>query len=417
MPFPPRDSQTRIKHGILREYTGAWASIIGMGARPSYLSAQARGREWTLPLVYVDGFGGAGRYAGDSDQPETNEPIWGSPIIGMKALEAAAERLGIPVEVSGIVVEANPDYFDELVANIEASGVRTPRDVRGRVADAIPGRLTLVRGDFREHVRDLRRWLADRFALVLVDPFGTGMPMSALEMLLRRPRTDAIVLFPVLDIDRKGGSAKKPESERTPEDRGNITRVDEVFGSTRWREVACDPSLSLAVREEIYTNMYEERLQQINPELAVKNIPLRLSAVNRTAYRLFLTTSDGDGALRMNAILRGAEFREHFTLWADFLERQRRKEEGQGLLSLFDLPPSPPPAVHETAVETAEVIRSFDDLCPVGTYTLKGIYGKMANTIFTEGEVNKALRQLRAGGRVDYEGELKGKGKVVRRLK
>ena len=414
MPFPPRDSQTRIKHGILREYVGAWAGIISTGLRGIAQAAQARGRPFLLSFVYVDGFGGAGRYERDSDQPSATGPVWGSPIIGMKALEAAVGGLGVPVQVSGIVVEENGSNFAELVSNIQEAGLRTPASVRSNVKNATLGEITLVQGDFRQHVADIVHWLGDRFTLVFVDPYGTGMPLESLRPLLRRPRTDAIVLFPFLDIDRKGGSARKPESERTPNDRGNITRVTNVFGSQEWMRIAQNSNLLTEEREELYTALYAHKLRDIDPELGVKSIPLRLSAMDRTGYHLFLTTRDPDGALRMNAILRGAEFKEHFAVWADYQERRRRTEEEQGLLALpLDLSPVIPPTAERDAVTTEDVAQAVLALCAPGEYELKWLYGRMANEPFTADEIKKALRRLKQDGRVRFQGPLQKKDEKI----
>lgn len=409
MPFPPRDSQTRIKHGILREYVGAWSGIIANGLRGAARQANVLGRPFQLPLIYVDGFGGCGRYERDSDQLASTEPVWGSPIIGMRALEASVARFDYPIQLSGIVVEENPANFEELVATMQEAVLRTPLGVRERVADAVRGEVTLVEGDFRDHVTDLVRWLRDSFALVLVDPYGTGMPMEALKPLLSRSRTDAIILFPFLDIDRKGGSAKKPVEERTPHDQGNVTRVTNVFGTEQWIAIACDPTLTMADREERYATLYFDQLRALYPELIVKNIALRLSASDRTGYHLFLTTTDADGAMRMNDILRSAEFQEHFTIWRDEVERQRRREEESAQESMFgDLGlafGSPAPAVEPLQVDMKMVEGAILALCPHNTdLTPKQFYGCMANTPYRSTEIDKALRALRNNKRAQFTG-------------
>lgn len=400
MPFPTRDSQTRIKHGILREYAGAWAGIIATGVRGVAHHAEQRGQHFQLDLVYVDGFGGPGRYGRDSDQPVSGDPIWGSPIIGVRAIETSGARFTFPIQISGIVVEEDEEYFHELVRNVHEAGLSTPIAVRSSIREAMPGQVSLINGDFRDHVPDLVRWLRDRFALVLIDPFGTGMPMSALTPLLARPKTDAIVLFPFHDIDRKSGSVKKPERERTPHDRGNITRITNVFGSDAWVPIARDGDLSASEREERYAALYFAALQQIDSDLVVKNIALRLSAMDRTGYHLFLTTRDADGAMRMNDILRSAEFEEHFAVWRDQVERMRQREEASAQESLFGglglEIGGPPPAVEAVEIETEVVEQEILALCPHGRdLGLKDVYRVLANTPFRTTEIARALRSLR----------------------
>src|SRR4029079_14333943 len=116
---------------------------------------------------------------------------------------------------------------------------------------------------------------------------------------------------PWMDIQVRGGSACKPDDEKTSEDRGNVTRVSGVFGSYEWIAIVCNPSLTAESKEDILASLHHRQLQALDGELAVKAIPLRLSrAQGRVVYHLFLTTRNGDGALKMNEVLRSAEIRE-----------------------------------------------------------------------------------------------------------
>lgn len=402
MPFPTRDAQTRIKHSILREYAGAFLGIIGSGYR-QYLRGDWRP---TVEFTYVDGFGGFGRYERDTDAEPSREPIWGSPIIAMRAFEQAARPFrdaGLTIQLSAIIVEENETAFNELVENVAAAGLATPHQVVRGISEAERGKINLIHADFRELVPALVPWLRKSYTLALIDPYGTGMPMSALAPLVRRDKTDAIVLFPFMDVDRKGASVRKPPADRTAGDRGNVTRVQGVFGDSAWEEVAKNTSLDVHEREAAYEALYYERLRALDPELVVKNIPLRLSSAERTVYHLFLTTRDPHGALRMNAILRAAGLREHFALWGDYYARRREAEANRGEMDLFGGALDVAPAIEAEEIDREELKRIIRTRCPSGTeVTLKELRSRMANDIYTDTEINGALTALRREGAVDY---------------
>jgi hypothetical protein len=76
--FAERPVQGMVKHTILRQYAGAWAGIIANGVRRQMVQARESGGPMPrLDLVFIDGFGGAGRYGRDFDG--SPGPIWGSP--------------------------------------------------------------------------------------------------------------------------------------------------------------------------------------------------------------------------------------------------------------------------------------------------------------------------------------------------
>jgi three-Cys-motif partner protein len=422
MPFAKRDSQTRIKHEILRSYAGAWAGIIGNGVRGAAFSADARGQRFQLDLTYVDGFGGAGRYLRDSDQAIPSGPIWGSPIIGMQALELAAADLsmrGVPTQITGIVTEKDASNFDELVENLQSAKLRTPVQVAERYSSPQAGKITVMRGDFRDHLPDILRHLGGAFVLAFIDPYGPAMPMELLARLVGRPKTDAITLFPVEDLDRKAGSFLKAETQQTPQDRGNITRTTSHFGSEEWKEIADKTHLPSEVRRAMYAKLYDQRLRTIDPTLWVKNIALRFSGLDRTVHNFFLTTRDADGAMRMNDILRGATIAEFFAVWRDAMERQRQREEDSLQESLFgslDVTTLQPPTPEQFQVDIATVEEAILTSCPRDRdLEKKQVLGYLADTPFVESEITKALRNLKARGLVSF-GTLDRRGGVIRVL-
>jgi hypothetical protein len=149
--------------------------------------------------------------------------------------------------------------------------------------------------------------------------------------------------------------------------------------------------------------LYDTKLREVDSTLIVKTISLRFSSTDRTGYYLFLTTRDANGALKMNDLLRKAEFREHFAIWADYLERTRQASELAGELT-FDLGDTPqiPAAQPIERAMPDEVADRIVSRCGSGSFTIKQILAKMANDPFTETEVKSGItalkRQARASG-------------------
>ena len=154
MPFPARPAQTRVKHEIVREYSGAWAGIIVNGVAPA-----ARRAGFVLDLVYVEGFAGFGRYLGDMNQPDDRTPVWGSPVIGLQQLEAVSNvgrERRITVQVTGILVDLNrKGQIEELEENLLAAGIETPITRLQNASGIRKGRVNLISGDFRDHVNGI----------------------------------------------------------------------------------------------------------------------------------------------------------------------------------------------------------------------------------------------------------------------
>ena len=195
-----------------------------------------------LDLVYFDGFAGSGRYERDADQAEGSGHTWGSPILAMRALEAAAARHrrgGLDVRTTGVIVENDALRFAELRDNLRIAGLAAPIVEAERFTRSALGAVSVIHGDFSEQVEPLVDGLThDSFLLAFVDPYGTSVPMSILRQLVGRPHTDVVTLFPVYNVRENAGSARKPEASRSPSDRGNITRLNSVFDGDEWLAIA-----------------------------------------------------------------------------------------------------------------------------------------------------------------------------------
>lgn len=404
--FGVRKAPTRIKHGILREYVGAWAGIISRGL----VGQERRGGYSVKPdFVFLDGYAGFGRYAGDADDP-TSGPVWGSPIIGMAALAVAAEQArsdGLESRISGIFIDEDSDKCAALLVNCSESEVDVTVNEVSAYSLSCLGSGVVINGDFREHVTSIINALpSSAFLLAFVDPYGPSASFNAIKSLLSRPKTDAIIFFPSHDVFVRGASATKPEPDLSSSERGNLTRNDALFGNDTWRRIAHNSSLSKEEKVDRYVDLYQSRLDSLARRLFIKEIGLRFSDIDTPAYHLFLVTDNPDGAMRMNDILWKAEFRRHVERWRDMETRVRQRKEEQGVLELdlglshtkkpdVELEQSPEEEVRHTITE---VLRGVE-----GNLTWGELKGYLADEIYRQTEIRRALTALKRQRRISYK--------------
>ncbi len=410
--FRERDSQSRAKHLILRRYLGAWAGIIGNGVLG--VQQRSRGRSFPLDLVYIDGFAGAGRYERDADRaPDPALRVWGSPIIGMQALEDQAAKLrarGLHVRVTGVVCEKERDLYTALLRNLNEARLATPVESPRSLQGGALGRIHAINADFRDVVREMLDWLGpEPFAFAFVDPYGAAMDLASLGRVLGRKRTDGITLFPLHYAMVRGGSVLKPEHLREPSDRGNITAINALFGAEKWQELYRRYEGDPCEREAALQCLYNECIESLDPELWVKLIRLRFSKMPRSAYYLYLTTRNADGAMKMNKVLREAELEEEWEVWRDEKERIRRREEQAPQENMFAMLGMETVHVPEPRREpykpTPEMVAAeLLERCPRGReYALKDVYGFMADTTFLDSEIHQGLKVLRDRGEARFD--------------
>ena len=113
-----RSTQTQVKHEILARYLDTWGGIIANG-----LCHAKRQRVWQF--IYVDCFAYKGKYIGDQENifrhNAPSGPVYGSPIIGIQALDKLAEyaaTLGLQVVTNTILIEKDPTHFRDLQATL-----------------------------------------------------------------------------------------------------------------------------------------------------------------------------------------------------------------------------------------------------------------------------------------------------------
>lgn len=414
----PRPTQTQIKHIILEQYLERWGGIIINGLRGLAAQAQSKGRQFELEFVYVDCNASAGRYNGDQADVEAgNTPttVFGSPIIGVTAMDKLAgfaAKAGIKLRTISILIERDPDKLTELKTSLDMSGFGQRIRETDNFASLQDKEIAVVCADNLALMPKVLAYTQARgkfrFSLFLLDPYGPkGIPMSAVRNIVCSDRHDVIINVPFYDWLKKTGILNKPFDTISETELKLLNNYDVMLDGNGWhRQVKALGSRSSNAIEGILAECYQQALIALDPNLAVKRIPVQFSNRDRTMFYLYLTTHDANGALAMNEILWDARIREHDLRWS---LRQAGKLRG-GQTTWLDPLPAPPlqierPSIEEIATKIATTLK--------GKKLTRGqLYQALADDVYFASEVSKALTQLKKSKQAIYDSPLDNKSVI-----
>jgi three-Cys-motif partner protein len=387
--------------------------------------------------LYVDGFSHTGRYTGDTGEilrdNVPNAPTWGSPIIGILALNKAkeyAEKRGLPLETAVILTERETGYFEELKHSLEEAGVAdqvvyNPPNAASGLAIA-DGQIVAIHGDFLSHLDTILHAarMQYTYSFILLDPWGpTGIPYSAVSPIVSLPNADVMINLMYLDLHRRQGYlTRAADVTPNPTDEQLLENYDEMFGSSAWRgivkRIADDiPTKSERGKpvEEALVTHYAERLRAADSAIAVKHIDLEFPDQDRTMFYLYLTTHDPTGALALNEVLHKAKLTEHglklhfqMAKWIHEITAMDRQVEESGQLRMFDMPieqPELPPVEDTREVDIPALAVAIYDEFQGQTKTVRQIYTALAISSLFAKEFNYALARMKKQGLAEHSGE------------
>jgi three-Cys-motif partner protein len=431
----PRNTQTRVKHEILSEYLDAWGGIIVGG-----LKGSRRQGDWHF--VYVDCFSYLGKYAGEKEddfQNKETKTVYGSPIIGIKALDkllSHAQRLGVSIKVNTILVEKDKRKFDELKITLQESGY-SQRVVETCEFDRmINGQISIVNSDSTLIIDSLLAYTTNpsTWAFYLIDPYGpSGIPYNFVQKVVIREHHDVMINFIYEDLPRKGGLALKDDIK--PELKLQVDNWTNAFGSDVWikiaqktvfadeenieikdvlREYRSDIAFSkeeiAAIKEQKFVDAYRNVLHSMDPSLAIKLVNLQFGDKNRTMFYLFLTTHDPTGALKLNHVLSDAKYLEHELRYRlQIAKRTAPPPEQPMLLPLREEEIKAPESEKPPRPSSEEIGKFLLGQLSGKHVTKKDVYKELANTFYFSEEIDKALRYLRREGKAHFVDPLKHK--------
>ena len=404
----PRPTQTKVKHTILENYLKAWGGIIING-----LNKRLR----DLHLVYIDCNASYGRFNGELEDTLTyrqTQPIFGSPIIGIKELDSLAgwaeTTYGVRVRTNSILFENDSQIFAELKRSLEMAGLTARVRETSDFFSLRDGEVSLLFKDSTSMASKLISYTQSgfTFSFFALDPYGPkGIPLSFVGEIIRQQRHDVIINFPYYDLHKKSGIV--PRQNQTSVNEKLLNNYDALFGNSEWQAIvrALDTDAIREGQEALYRdapisdttieaqnleielmNCYERSLLSADPDLTVKSIGLHFPDKERTIYYLYLTTHDPTGSLKMNEVLWNAGYQEHELRWG-LMELRRRGDQ----LPLFEVAAPSPKTPQRTSIE--DIAKQIYGLFRGKTITKKDIYTALADEPYFAREVDRALTQLK----------------------
>lgn len=403
-----RSTQTKCKHIILKEYLKAWGGIIYWGLQNSKMSSTPR-------FVYVDCFSHTGIYpGGDIDEPN-KEPVYGSPIIGIQAVDELAKTArdnDFPIETYSILVERDGDYYNTLIETLHSLGYSNRIKISGRLNNLNNKEIIALNKDTTELVGELLEFTdhKDTWAFYLLDPSGAGIPYTFVEPIVRGKNHDVMINFIYEDLARKAGMFFSDDI--SPQHKKQAENWKRVFDSNIWEDEiyttllidnSAGETLLPEEKEELFAEGYYKSLNRMDPNAIIKFINLRYPNKERTMLYLFLTTHDPTGALKMNEVLYKTQLLEYELRHKVPMAGRMRSGQKSFLDASYGIDIGQGNVVRPNKKEISRKIYSeFSGK----TTTRRGIYRSLVDTDYFPQEVDKGIRHLRREGKCQFEGNL-----------
>lgn len=425
----PRNTQTRVKHEILSSYLDTWGGIIVSGLR----YARPRVRHF----VYVDCFSFIGRYSGEREdevQKRASKEVFGSPIIGIRSLDKLlthSKKMGVDIRVNTILIEKEKKLFSGLQETLQMAGYQNRVEKTKDFSNLKNGQIATLNADATQIVDDLLAYTAqpDVWAFYLIDPYGpSGIPYDFVKKIVSKDKHDVMINFIYEDLLRKTGMCLKENP--TSSEKQLVEYWTKAFGGEWWKDLArqtllaegdtrhlreslgeygegivINPEQLVEVKEQKFVSAYRDVLHSMDKSLVTKLVNLRFGDKERTMFYLFLTTHDPSGALELNKILYDAKYLEYELRYRLNIAKRNAPPENQ----MFLIPPDDikVPSYERTPRQSSEEIENYVFKRFLGqTLSRKDVYYDLANTDYFPSEIDKALRRLRSGGKVEFEDKL-----------
>ena len=399
-----RDTQTRVKHEILREYLIKWGSIITYGSRNYYaLNPQFRS-QFKGRFVYVDYFAYTGVYQ------ENGTPVYGSPVLGIQALDEikqffVAQTGGLSPTIAAILIEEDRETFERLLATLNRLGYTDRIKYTENLSDLQDGDIAVIRGDSSQYVDSILKFvdiINPTYSFHFIDPYGIkAVERTNIERIVSKSRADCMINMMLNHISRWISVATK--EDLNPTEQAYVGFLDKYFGSGVWRDIANDLALGTINRqmaEELLVDAFDGILRGADDNLTVKQVPLQFQDREQVLYTLFLTTHDPTGAFTMNEILAHAPISEY-----DYRIEKRRVKNRQEQLSfdfLDQLADQKRPEEPEADIDY--LASQIYAACHNRRMTFREVLAETSNTAYFLSDVREALGKLREQELANFDG-------------
>ncbi len=426
-----RSTQTQVKHEVLARYLDTWGGIIANG-----LCHAKRQRVWQF--IYVDCFAYKGKYIGDQENIfqhiAVTGPVFGSPIIGIRALDklaAYAVTVGIQIVTNTILIEKDPAHYHDLQATLQECKLAKLVQETLNFSALHNGEIALVNGDATTLGDKLTTYTnrSGIWAFYLIDPYGpSGIPYDFVKKIVEGAHHDVMINFIYEDLVRKTGMALN--KDLGPKHKQLVDHWKNAYGSARWNQIVVktlvdirdhcywrdvlggipmddmedtvfmtDEQLAEA-KERAFVYGYQQTLESMDPGIAIKLSALQFPDKDRTMFYLFLTTHDPTGALVLNQILSEARYLEYELRYK--FNTLRTIPRGQ--MSLWDPVQNVPKPLAEERPTIEMIADEIYRRLQGKNLTRKEVYICLADSLFFPPEIDSALKLLKRQGKLLYDG-------------
>lgn len=426
-----RSTQTQVKHEILARYLDTWGGIIANG-----LCHAKRQRFWQF--IYVDCFAYKGKYIGDQENifrhHSASRPVYGSPIIGIQALDklaAYAGTLGLQVVTNTILIEKDLAHYRDLQATLQECSFQNRVQETLDFSILLNGEIALVNGDATTIGNKLTSYTnrSGVWTFYLIDPYGpSGIPYDFVKEIVRGAHHDVMINFIYEDLVRKTGMALNKGLE--PKHKQLVNYWRNAYGSARWDQIVVKTLVDIRdhcywrdvlggiplddmedtvfmtdeqladAKERAFVYGYQQTLASTDPGIAIKLSALQFPDKDRTMFYLFLTTHDPTGALALNQILAEARYLE-FELRYKF---NTLRSIPRGQMSLWDPVQNVPRPPVEERLATEMIADEIYQRLQGKVLTRKEVYICLSDSLFFPSEIDSALKLLKRQGKLLFDG-------------
>jgi len=397
-----RSTQTKCKHIILDNYLKKWCGIIFLGLRHGKMTSVPR-------FVYVDCYSYKGIYTGGDCDVPNNKSVYGSPIIGIKALDELRNisiKQSYPIETYSILLEKDKSCYQTLLDTLSDLGYEDRIKTSNNFSNLNNNDILVLNEDSTEIIGELLLFTnrKDTWAFYLLDPFHS-IPYDFVKPILRGKNHDVMINFIYERFIRDFGILFSDKATKQQQNIAENWKLmfepaiwDNIF-STQLIDRISGKFLTPREKEKLFIESYYESLKSMDSGVSIKFIDLQYPNRKRTMLYLFLSTHDPTGALSLNKVLYDTKLLEHeIRHQARAIEPMRK-----GQLSLFELKSVigknkiPRPSKEDIA---SNIYNQF-----AGKETnLKEIYNHLTDTDFFAEEVKSSIRFLKNQCLCTYEG-------------
>ncbi len=264
-----KSAATRSKHELLSKYIRIWQGMVLNSLR------NKPGK-----LLYLDTCAGSGLFPAENDSFFDKV---GSPLIGIDALiEVGKDKRFHTANKTfyALLFEKDQGLYKQLIKNLAESEI--PNSI-----------YKVFNSDYRKELTVIQKHMSDSFVLAFFDPFNIEpLDFNILKEILQTGKTDAIIYFPAMQIQRYQGYPKGKGFVGRDE---LIDSVSKFFGSTEWIDLIKDVQDGNRALE-ILTNYYIRNINKLGKHAL--EMDFLYESQRKILYKIILATKNTEALLQ-----------------------------------------------------------------------------------------------------------------------